>query len=72
MSDLTLYLTPYQIEKIFYSKDTVGLLTQLDLKALYESLPPKKRRKQQRREKIPPLFFYQREANRLDNIKQRC
>ena len=25
-----------------------------------------------RREKIPPLFFYQREANRLDNIKQRC
>lgn len=45
MSDLTLYLTPYQIEKIFYSKDTVGLLTQLDLKALYESLPPKKEKK---------------------------
>lgn len=44
-ADLTLYLTPYQIEKIFYSKDTVGLLTQLDLKALYESLPPKKEKK---------------------------
>ena len=61
-ADLTLYLTPYQIEKIFYSKDTVGLLTRLDLKALYESLPLKKRRKQQRREIIPPFFLCRREV----------
>ena len=44
-ADLTLYLTPHQIEKNFYKRETAGLVTTLDLKVLYASLPPKKEKK---------------------------
>lgn len=66
-ADLRPFLTSHQIETIFYKEDTVELLTPLDLKALYASLPSKKEKKPAAAGDNPAVLSLPEGGNSIDN-----